>query len=117
MGNYSTYCTPQTPLRCESGDLGSKHGRLTISQPSATRITYSYVDSNLNLFGSSEYSSKKYVIMKPLCYGCYLSLVVNRSVGLHDVAGPLFDCAQITEVKPSLALLQLQFTAKSDFNR
>ena len=58
MGNYSTYCSPQTPLRCESGDLGNKHGRLAISQPSPDRVTYSYVDNNLNLFGPTNYSSK-----------------------------------------------------------
>lgn len=83
MGRYSTDCTPQTPLRCESGDLGSKHGRLTISQPTATRVTYSYVDSNLNLFGPANSSSKSlahYNKMYTSIYAIYVILLIQSLV-------------------------------------
>ena len=39
--------------RCESGDMGGKHGRLDLSPDGASRPTYTYVDSNLQLTGSS----------------------------------------------------------------
>ena len=54
---YSIECTPQSPLRCESGDLSGKHGNLDLSQGIASRKTYTYVDANLNLWGPTNYTS------------------------------------------------------------
>ena len=56
--NYTTECSLNTPLRCESGDLSGKHPRLQISPGIANRTSYTYVDSNLHLWGANDYSSK-----------------------------------------------------------
>ena len=54
---YSTECSVYSPLRCESGDLSGKHGKLNIGPPSSRRESVTFVDSNLNLFGPASYSS------------------------------------------------------------
>lgn len=62
--DYKMKCKPDTPLRCESGDLSLKHGQITISPPSSNRESYAYTDSNLNLFGPAAYSSMLYTVYK-----------------------------------------------------
>jgi Cu/Zn superoxide dismutase len=97
--NYTTECSSNSPLRCESGDLSGKHPRLTIGASIADRRTYSYVDDNLHLWGPQAYS------------------IIGRSVGLHSTAGPLFDCGAIQEVVRSTKLVNFVFSFNSSFER
>ena len=60
---YSMECSPSSPLRCESGDLSGKHGKLSLSHGTASRKTYTFVDDNLNLWGPSAYSSESLTII------------------------------------------------------
>ena len=61
---YSTECSPRSPLRCESGDLSGKHGKLNLGPGTASRKTYTYIDTNLNLWGdSADYSSESFTII------------------------------------------------------
>ena len=58
VSNYSTDCSPLTPLRCESGDLTGKHGQLTIDPPGPQQTTYSNIDPNLYLYGPDSQTSE-----------------------------------------------------------
>ena len=58
VSNYSTDCSPTSKLRCESGDLGGKHGQLRIDPPGTDMATFSYLDPNLLLYGPERDTSK-----------------------------------------------------------
>lgn len=52
-------CSQYAQLRCRSGNLSGKHGQLQINPPSASRSSVTYTDSNLHLWGTANYSSKR----------------------------------------------------------
>ena len=60
-----------TTCRCENGDLTGKHGELTISPLGASRNTYAFIDSNLQL--DQTYKSKtNRVALVTLCHHFYV---------------------------------------------
>ena len=68
--NYSTVCTPSTPLYCEAGDLTGKFGNLTVGN-------FSFVDNDPELKLRGRYS------------------IIGRSVVIHPPGHGHLACANI----------------------
>ncbi|XP_064382299.1 uncharacterized protein LOC135331162 isoform X2 [Halichondria panicea] len=91
FSNYSDDCSVRYNLRCESGDLSGKHGKLSISSDVKSRPVVSFVDSNLALTGSFS--------------------VIGRSIGLHSSEGPLFDCGNVQRSYISSTVVSIRMDA------
>lgn len=62
----SGVCMCMCMCRCESGDLTGKHDQLNISPDGASRPTFTYVDSNVQLSGNS--TSKIYSVLYSIVF-------------------------------------------------
>ena len=61
-GNYPSQCSPDNPLRCETGDLSGKHGKLSVRTASGKMQRNFFTDFDLPLSGSLKILGRSIVI-------------------------------------------------------
>ena len=96
------YCNEQNIKNCEVGDLSNKHGQINVADNPLNYSEYSFLyhDSFLNLTGTNA--------------------VINRSIAIHSLAGPVQGCAPLIKVEHlAVADINEQFSAShsSRFDR
>lgn len=61
-GNYTSQCGPDNPLRCETGDLSGKHGKLSVRTASGKMQRNFFTDFDLPLSGNLKILGRSIVI-------------------------------------------------------
>ena len=79
-GNYAQECSPTNPLRCESGDMSGKHGKIGIRTDKKIMKRDFFTDVDLQLSGANS--------------------ILHRAIVVHDAASGAgrLACADIFEV-------------------
>ena len=77
--------------RCENGDLGGKHGQLTISPIGLSRSTAAFIDTNLQLNGAYQSKSDHHTISCLVVSKIYIHLLnmYRVYVNIYESIGAL----------------------------
>ena len=97
--SYSMYCNQDNITSCEVGDLSGKHGRLNVSGTTGPYNEYSFLyhDNFLNLTDTNA--------------------IVNRSIAIHSLDGPVQGCAPLVEVERIMVSSDDGFFRSSQMSR